>query len=227
MDNKMKTKYEVLGLRIEQFVGQSVSGHNCDFEYSPEVFEKHVLLLKDMSGYKYEYSLWQTEGECGSGWCSATFGESELKHVNNFASKTHTIIQQTFIEEDLTRDVDNDVFTLSYDGDDQWYPSGGYSVNMDLFQQLNREPFENRPVVIFQGESNCLKSYLAAASGKEIFETDSLNSINDLNVITADIIVIGNKHKDITLDKIKPFIFGNYSLIIADFSSGASSNVSD
>ena len=44
MNNKMKTKYEVLGLRIEQFVGQSVSGHNCDFEYSPEVFVKHILL---------------------------------------------------------------------------------------------------------------------------------------------------------------------------------------
>ena len=55
-----------------------------------------------------------------------------------------------------------------------------------------------------------------------MFDASSLNSINDLNVITADIIVIGNKHKDITLDKIKPFIFGNYSLIIADFSSGGS-----
>ena len=224
---KMKIKYEVIGLRIEQFVGQSVSGHNCDFEYSPEVFVKHILLLKDRSGYKYEYSLWQTEGECGSGWCSATFGESELRQVNNFASKTHRIIQQTFIEEDLTKNIDNNVFSISYDGGDQWYPSGGYQVNMNLFQKLDRELFENRPVVIFQGESNCLKSHLAASTNKEIFETDSLDSINDLNVITADIIVIGNKHKDITIDKIKPFIFGNYSLIIADFSSGGSSNVSD
>lgn len=215
----MKTRYEVLGLRIEQFVGESVSGHNCDFDYEPEIFIKHILLLKDMSGYKYEYSLWQSEGECGSGWCSATFGESQLRQVNNFASKTHRILQRTFIEEDFSEDITNEVFSITYDGDDQWYPSGGYEVNMDLFEQLNRDEFEKRPVVVFQGESHCLKSYIAASTGKEVFETDYLNSIDELKTITADIIVIGNKNKDITLELIKPFIFGDHTLIVANFYS--------
>lgn len=40
-------RYEVIGLRLEQYVGQSVSGHNCDFDYDLENKERYIILLKN------------------------------------------------------------------------------------------------------------------------------------------------------------------------------------
>ena len=39
-------KYKVVGLRDELYVGEKVSGHNCDFDYTKEQMVRHVLLLK-------------------------------------------------------------------------------------------------------------------------------------------------------------------------------------
>lgn len=212
----MKTRYEVIGLRLEQYVGQSVSGHNCDFNYDLENKERYIILLKN-GNEKFELSLYSTEGECGSGWCSASWGYLELQPVLSFAGKTHKIKQRTFIDFDKNaEEINTEVFSISYDGGDKWYPSGFVSVEMDLFEETIRAPFEKRPVIIFKGDSNSLKSYLAALSGKEVFETDALESIENIPVITADIIVIGNKY-ELDVEKIRPFIFGEYTLIIADF----------
>lgn len=209
-------RYEVIGLRLEQYVGESVSGHNCDFDYDKEIKERYVILLKD-GNEKFELSLYSTEGECGSGWCSASWGHLELQPVFSFAGKTHKIKQQTFIDFDKSdSEITTEIFSVSYDGEDQWYPGGFVSVAMDLFEETIRPPFEKRPVVVFKGDSNSLKSYLAALSGKEVFETDALESIENIPVITADIIVIGNKY-ELDVEKIRPFIFGEYTLIIADF----------
>ena len=38
-------KYKVIGLRKETYVGETISGHNCDFTYTNAELTRHVLLL--------------------------------------------------------------------------------------------------------------------------------------------------------------------------------------
>lgn len=35
-------------------------------------------------------------------------------------------------------DTNNKVFSISEDGGDNYYPSGGYNVNMELFKELSQ-----------------------------------------------------------------------------------------
>jgi hypothetical protein len=138
------------------------------------------------------------ESECGSGWCTAYYGRFDFKQVTNFAGKTHRILKGTTLNLQVRTQtesldyVDNDLLWFSEDGGDSYYPSGGYEINMALFEEI---PMTNikRPVHIFIGDSNTCKSTLAALTGKEILETD-YTGINDLpKIITEDIIVVGNK----------------------------------
>ena len=215
--------YEVVGLRVEKYVGTTVYGHNCDFTYSPEIQQRHVLLLKHYST-NYELTLQTDESECGSGWCTAYYGRFDFKQVTNFAGKTHRILKGTTLNLQVCTQtgsldyVDNDLLSFSKDGGDSYYPSGGYEINMALFEEI---PMTNikRPVHIFIGDSNTCKSTLAALTGKEILETD-YTGINDLpEVITADILVVGNKFTiDVNKDIIpKIFDLENSQVIIVNF----------
>lgn len=215
--------YEVVGLRVEKYVGTAVSGHNFDFTYSPEILQRHVLLLKHYST-KYELTLQTDEGECGSGWCTAFYGRFDFKQVTNFAGKTHRILKGITLNLQVNTETgsldytDNALFSFSEDGEDEYYPLGGYEINMSLFEEI---PMTNikRPVHIFIGDSNACKSTLAALTGKEILETD-YTGINDLpEVITADIIVVGNKFiVDVNKDIIpKIFDLENSQVVIVSF----------
>lgn len=45
--------YKVIGLREEKYIGKTVSGHNCDFEYTDTEMTRHVVLLAEVdSGNK-------------------------------------------------------------------------------------------------------------------------------------------------------------------------------
>lgn len=133
--------YKVIGLRLEKYLGTTCSGHNCDFEYGKEERDRHVILLKDVdSGVKVELTLSEEEGECGSGWCTASWGEFDWTEVESFTGKTHTIKEEILL--DLSKlslgdcyedSIDNEVFYFSGCGGDAYYPSGGYKVDMDLF----------------------------------------------------------------------------------------------
>lgn len=215
--------YEVVGLRVEKYVGTAVFGHNCDFIYSPEIKQRHVLLLKHYST-NYELTLQTDEDECGSGWCAASYGRFDFKQVTNFAGKTHRILKGTTLNLQANTEtgsldyVNNALFSFSEDGGDSYYPSGGYDINMSLFEEI---PMTNikRPVHIFIGDSNACKSTLAALTGREILETD-YTGINDLpEVITADIIVVGNKFTiDVNKDIIpKIFDLENSQVVIVNF----------
>lgn len=215
--------YEVVGLRVEKYVGTTVSGHNCDFTYSPEIQQRHVLLLKHYST-NYELTLQTDESECGSGWCTASYGRFDFKQVTNFAGKTHRILKGTTLNLQVCTQtesldyVDNDLLSFSEDGGDSYYPSGGYEINMALFEEIPMTTIK-RPVHIFIGDSNTCKSTLAALTGKEILETD-YTGINDLpEVITADILVVGNKFTiDVNKDIIpKIFDLENSQVIIVNF----------
>lgn len=189
-------EFIVVGLRDEIYQGEEVSGHNCDFEYAMVDKVRHIILLKTTWGEKYELSLWEEEGECGSGWCTASWGYCDFRQVKHFAGKTHNIIDEHKVIFDTSEDFETNVFSYSDCGYDNYYPSGGVWVNYDLFEKIENRGFDKRPVLIFYGDSNCMKSHLAALSGKVVFETDyEIGKTNLPDVITEDIIVIGNKYK--------------------------------
>lgn len=200
----MKTNYIVVGLRVEKYMGQAVSGHNCHFDYTPEERERHVLLLvREQDQQKMELSLWTVDGECGSGWCTASYGESEYKEVDLFACKTHTCTPFTVdvdLDQDFKIQADDGTLVALYDsyGGCQYYPSGGAHANVDFFtlggviDEVAVREFKKRPVLIFHGDSNACKSHIAALTGKTVYETDAHDELTW--GITEDIIVIGNRH---------------------------------
>ena len=228
----------VVGLLVEKYVDKSVSGHNCSFDYEDTVFDRYVLMLKK-DWLKFEITLSNKEGECGSGWCCASWGEMELKRVAefrpfNYAPKETLILKGADIlyeengyevvgkpvkEDDDYYDDDvikTNVFVYDECGYDPYYPSGGVSVNMDLFKPLKRG-FEKRPVWIFAGGSGLGKSTIAMYAlreGAEVYETDSADELPE--VITADIIVLGNRSK-FTLDDVKAKVFGDAEIVIVNF----------
>jgi hypothetical protein len=207
---------KIIGLRIEKYVGQVVSGHNCDFDYTDEVLEKHILCGIKSDGKKIEIALSQEDGECGSGWTTASWGNIEVNQVDKFNGYTYKPIKPLIIDDfdDNKDDIDNKVFSISYDGGDSYYPSGGYSVNMELFKETPRNKSE-RPVWVFKGESNLGKSFISSKLNElTTYETDSNEVLP--NVITEDIVVLGNKYT-YSLEEIKNRIFGEYELILVDF----------
>lgn len=113
-------------------------------------------------------------------------------------------------------DITNNIFSVSFDGGDNYYPSGFYSVNnMKLFINNGRAK-EYRPVWIFIGKSSLGKSYLAnKIQNLEVYETDSSPKLP--KKITQSIIVIGNKYQH-SLETIKKLIFGKTKIVIVEFS---------
>lgn len=206
---------KIIGLRIEKYIGQVVSGHNCDFEYNDEILEKHILCgIKD-DGTKYEITLSEEYGECGSGWTTASWGYIEVKRVSKFNGYTYRPIKLLIIEDFKEEEyIDNEVFTYSYNGGDSYYPGGYYSVNMDLFEVTPRHKSE-RPVWLFKGGSNLGKSFIVSKlEDLSVYETDSNDKLP--LEITQDVIVLGNKYT-YNLDEIKSRIFGEYELILVNF----------
>ena len=211
---------KIVGLRIEKYIGQAVEGHNCDFEYHDEEFERHILfgILEDKR--KIQITLSASEGECGSGWCSASYGEMEVKEVKQFGGFNYIPIKELIVD-DIEPDYEiateeeyrNDVFNISECGGDCYYPSGYYDVNMELFKSTVRTK-EKRPVWIFTGKSNVGKSFIASHTDLQVYETDRNESLPIS--ITEDIIVLGNKY-DFSEDDIKERIFGEYELCVVKF----------
>lgn len=203
----------ILAMRKEKYVGKSVSGHNCNFEYTDTVKERHVLLGLDNHNNKLLITLWDEEGECGSGWCTASFGHITVEHVDRFEGYTHRAKDMLMIPDiDTESDVENNVFTVTYDGGDGWYPCGYYSVNEELFIAGGRYS-EERPVWIFCGESGLGKSFIASRlDGMEVYETDTSSTLPP--EITADVVVIGNKHEFWVSQIEERLIEGSKSIIV-------------
>lgn len=207
---------KIIGLRIEKYIGQSISGHNCDFTYHDEEMEKHILCGITTEGEKVEITLSEEHGECGSGWTTASWAHIEVNKVDRFSGYTYKAVEELSIDSfnDESDYIDNDVFTVNYDGGDSYYPGGWYKVNMDLFKESVRHK-EKRPVWLFEGNSNLGKSFLASKL-KDLFvyETDSNETLPES--IIADVIVFGNKYPHNIAD-IKSRIFGEYELIFVGF----------
>ena len=219
-------KVNVIGLRIEKYIGKEVSGHNCDFTYKDAIFDKHVICGIKEDGTKIETSLSQTEDICGSGWTTATYGNIDIKIVNKFNGFGYVPINPIFYDEDINipkeddecygdKDViDKGVFVCSIYGEDLYYPSGYVKVKMELFKKTVRV-HDKRPVWIFKGDSNAGKSFLSSKlKDLKIYETDINNEL--LEVITQDVIILGNKYSH-TINDIDKRILGEHNLIVVDF----------
>ena len=217
----MTDKYKVVGMREEKYVGKAVYGHNCNFIYEDEEMTRHIILLTDRRGNcNFELTLQEDQGECGSGWCMASYGVCTFKQVGTFAGKTHTITEETLLELDIRAlyEISNEVFYFSECGGDEYYPSGSYSIKEGVFTPIKTLPLTKRPVHIFKGDSNTCKSYLASLTGKTLFETDSVKSFEELpNVLTEDIIVVGNRW-ECDIEQLKTKVFGDSAIILVNFS---------
>lgn len=175
---------------------------------------------------KYEIRLYTIYGDCPSGWCTASWGIGSISCVDSFIGITHKPIKELEfeIDEDLLTNngriyhAENDVFELSYDDNDGYYPGGYAGVDMNLFKETNRSK-EKRPVWVFKGDSALGKSYLAgiiANSGrdKSVYETDAHEELGDIH---EDIVVIGNKYKH-SVEDVESHILGEHDTILVDFS---------
>ena len=208
---------KIVGMRIEKYIDKAVDGHNCDFKYYDAEFERHILFGVLSDNRKVKITLSRSEGECYSGWTTASWGHIKVEEVNNFEGYTFVPVKEIIID-DLEpnkeyMDINNEVFSVSYDGGDEYYPSGYYHINMELFRATKRHK-RRRPVWIFMGESNSGKSFIASKTGLNVYETDKSETLPD--VITQDIIVLGNKHK-FTVEDIKKRLFGEYELCVVNF----------
>ena len=135
-------KHKIIGLREELYIGKEVSGHNCDFEYTDKQMTRHIILMISDDGDKVELLLEEEEGECGSGWCSASYGVYSWNVVSSFAGKTHKVNKGITLDitpsslETGECSLDTEAFYFSQYGGCFHYPTGGYSVEMDLFEAI-------------------------------------------------------------------------------------------
>ncbi len=206
---------KIIGLRVEKYIDKAIRGHNCDFEYYDEEFTRHILCCIE-DGQRYEITLWHTEGECGSGRCTASWGHCRVKKVNNFGNYNYIPKSDCYIYDLNEGDydyVDNDIFSVNYDGGDSYYPSGNYSIDMKLFKKTPRVK-EHRPVWIFIGDSNMGKSFIASHTDLSVYETDSCQTLKD--VIYDDIIVLGNKY-NFSIEDIKNKLVASPEICIVNF----------
>lgn len=198
-------KYTVVGLRVELNLLRKCTGHNCDFTYYKEMGNIYIILLK-CDGALYELTLYIEEGECGSGWTTASYGRSSMKRVSHFAGKTHKPISQNEIELSSgycgIEDTENMYFNFSENGDDYYYPRGYVNVHMDQFKILNEYRILDRPIWIITGCSETRDLLSAFDNDLSIYYTESKKDLPD--EITDSIIVVGNNHK---LDDVEQRIF--------------------
>lgn len=154
--------FKVVGLKFHKYIGTNVSGHNCEFTYYRDYLPKYYICLRDKDNKCWEIELYQTHQQCYSGWTTSSYGVMTLKMVNNFGAITHSAkpeFEDSTIEIDLN-DIDKNYkytkynfecgwFTFDMDGDDEYYPHGYVTVNMERFNKLARG-FDEHPTWIFK-----------------------------------------------------------------------------
>lgn len=199
-------KLRVVGMTVEKFVNEDCEGHNCDFVYGDVLDEKyiiHCVRVGSVTGKEYEHvdiCLNTRYGECGSGWCTASWGNMKIINNPDRMPWTHKAVYNTlYIDGGVyAPDIEMfhcDVFTYYKYGGDPYYPSGYVSVAMSLFEALPKYNGK-RKVYIFSGESGIGKSSLAchaASNDFKVYETDLNPELPE--TITADIVVVGGKYK--------------------------------
>ena len=131
---------KIIGLRIEKYIGKQVTGHILDLEYDDAEFEKHIICAILSNGKKVEIELSTSKGVGSSGWTTASYGHMELNYVKQFKGYTHVPKKPLEMDEEYILlkpdDYSNEIFEISLDGGDEYYPTGFYKVNMNLFKKV-------------------------------------------------------------------------------------------
>lgn len=230
---------KIVGLLVKKTINDYCEGHNCDFTYKKIEDEEYVLMCEDIyhiTGHvfideygkeyhrKYEITLRDGYGECGSGWTTASYGFVDIKPVNNFRPWNYKPKQQIILENISIKEMDSpdfscEYFRWSYDGGDEYYPTGYVDVNLSCFEELPRN-MKKRPVWIFKGYSGLGKTSLAIQlENEDVYDTDISSKLPEC--ITESVVVLGNKYGH-TLEDIKTRLFGNPEIILVDFSKEVS-----
>ena len=80
---------------------------------------------------------------CGSGWTNASWGHISVVNVENFKDFEFVPKEPLIIHQELdsstkigseTDAIETNAFSVWYDGGDGYYPSGGYSIDLELFK---------------------------------------------------------------------------------------------
>ena len=236
----------VVGMRKEYFADSGPGG--ISFDEEPITNEKNVLFCTTAEGnVKFVIELITGYGWCGSGYTTATQGFMDHHDVSEFGPATHlpkshkpikiegavfdalfsggkgltfANVDQQWCSSYIDFDIANNVFVYSDDGGDGYYPCGYTKVNYDLFEELPRA-FDGRPVWIFSGQSATGKStigHILNESDKDVYETDSANNGHLPKEIWADVIVVGNKWKNITVEEVKKHLPEDCTAVDVTFS---------
>lgn len=231
-------EYELLGYRSEY-----KHANDCEMDY---INEEIIITLKrkERAGGYYEIRCYE-EGE-DLGYSYNTRGYASIERVEKIfiTSKIKEPLNILIPKEingisianlqtnsspvDLL-DTDNCYFEIDgilevdYECGDDWYPSGYMKFTKDRFEEPSIRQMSKRPVWIFKGESGLGKSYLSSIIERmgclNVFETDSIKGTEINEKITADIIIIGNKHGfDIEYIKLHVPELNEVEFIEVDFS---------
>ena len=227
---------QVVGMAVEHYIETYDNG---DLEYKKGEAKKYHLFVRDMmNDNKYIVTLHTSRGMCGSGVCSASWGNIKVEPWTKRCPFTHTPTLYTVIEgfainpdtlsirqgfvpsaRELYYNGDgdviaNNVFCCDNVGRDYYYPEGSVNVCMDLFRPAARA-MDKRPVWIIKGPSGTGKSTLAGhLEGLSVFETDSVDKLPE--TICSDVIVLGNR-SHFTVEDVKSRLFGDPNVMIVSF----------
>lgn len=195
-------EYLLVGASKKLYIGHGCSGSNGGFNYYNKQMEKVFLHLLDSTTYdKYEVVLWGTEGECGSGWTTASWGHYSFDKVDRFTNPPTYHCQSTLVDTIQSGDSiiisvnDNTIASAEYDGGDSYYPNGWYSFNESFFN-VSPRAVSRMKVFLFKGPSAIGKSYLASHFKEDfkVYETDCSEKLPE-DLQQYDVIVLGNKYK--------------------------------
>lgn len=211
-----KNDIYVVGMRKEYFVDYGPG--DSAFDESPFFNERYILFCTaDNAFVKFTITLCTRRGWCGSGYTTASWGEMDVKRANHFGPATHLPKDHLKIEgitfepqfnlvydKNVDDEIKTNVFQYDSDGYDPYYPTGGVWVNEELFNKIPRT-LDKPPVWIFGGSSGSGKSTIAYMLGedKRVYETDSAKDGQLPDIIWADVIIVGNKWKNINHEEVK------------------------
>jgi len=133
--------YTIEGLRYEKGMVTKVTQHDYDFVYTDVEEDIPHVVLKTEDGSFYELKLYTDEGECGSGYSTASYGVRELEAVS--APKVdyrpiHDSPKDLCVCFSEDEKFDCTYFHWDKYGHDAYYPDGYAGVYEDAFKKIIR-----------------------------------------------------------------------------------------
>lgn len=177
-----------------------IFGYNKRTEYHPERFHSNTPFEDEIYEFYGKFGNRLTKfsaithaGECGSGYCTATWGylrEEEILAV----PPLEYIANPPLSYED--KDSFTSLIPTDEDGGDEYYPSGSSTPSDELLAQFTPCRVMPNRLYVFSGASALGKSTFAlslASNPSEVYETDSNLSVSIEGLKTVKYIVLGNK----------------------------------